>query len=184
MQVTHSDSTSTIIPLRHTMNMEHIAWFQAGSALNLSRSDILFKLEYFVPTERVPKEYRGYRQNIVCSRIGAYQLGHNIRVFYNSIIRGINSLKLLPHLRIHNIHRRLHAGAGDFYTGLRGAFHFLAHGFYLIGFELREDIAHLVALPEICANAASQTRKIICCEFVYDGGKPVVSAIGAAHTQS
>jgi aconitate hydratase len=37
MQVTHADGTSEVIPLRHTMNMEHIAWFEAGSALNLIR---------------------------------------------------------------------------------------------------------------------------------------------------
>ena len=37
MQVNHVDGTSEVIPLRHTMNMEHIAWFEAGSALNLIR---------------------------------------------------------------------------------------------------------------------------------------------------
>ena len=37
MQVTHADGTSCVIALRHTMNMEHIAWFHAGSALNLIR---------------------------------------------------------------------------------------------------------------------------------------------------
>lgn len=38
MKVTHQDGTVDIIPLQHTMNMEQIAWFQAGSALNLLRA--------------------------------------------------------------------------------------------------------------------------------------------------
>ncbi len=37
MEVRHSDGSADIIPLKHTMNMEHISWFQAGSALNLIR---------------------------------------------------------------------------------------------------------------------------------------------------
>jgi aconitate hydratase len=37
MKVTHTDGSVEIIPLAHTMNMEHIAWFEAGSALNLIR---------------------------------------------------------------------------------------------------------------------------------------------------
>ncbi len=37
MKVNHPDGTSEIIALAHTMNMEHIAWFEAGSALNLIR---------------------------------------------------------------------------------------------------------------------------------------------------
>lgn len=37
MQVKHKDGTSEVIALQHTMNMEHIAWFEAGSALNLIR---------------------------------------------------------------------------------------------------------------------------------------------------
>jgi len=37
MKVTHADGTVEIIALKHTMNMEHIAWFEAGSALNLIR---------------------------------------------------------------------------------------------------------------------------------------------------
>ena len=35
--VEHTDGTGEIIPLQHNMNMEHLAWFQAGSALNLIR---------------------------------------------------------------------------------------------------------------------------------------------------
>jgi aconitate hydratase len=37
MSVAHADGSTDVIPLQHTMNMEHIAWFQAGSALNLIR---------------------------------------------------------------------------------------------------------------------------------------------------
>jgi len=37
MTVEHSDGSVEVIALQHTMNMEHIAWFQAGSALNLIR---------------------------------------------------------------------------------------------------------------------------------------------------
>ena len=37
MKVMHIDGTSEVIALHHTMNMEHIAWFEAGSALNLIR---------------------------------------------------------------------------------------------------------------------------------------------------
>ena len=37
MLVTHADGSSCTISLLHTMNMEHIAWFNAGSALNLIR---------------------------------------------------------------------------------------------------------------------------------------------------
>ncbi|MDP4200562.1 MAG: aconitate hydratase [Bacteroidota bacterium] len=37
MKVAHKDGTSEVIALAHTMNMEHIAWFEAGSALNLIR---------------------------------------------------------------------------------------------------------------------------------------------------
>lgn len=35
MLVRHADNTSDVIPLRHTMNLEQIGWFYAGSALNL-----------------------------------------------------------------------------------------------------------------------------------------------------
>ena len=35
MRVRHSDGTSDFAELRHTMNEEQIAWFKAGSALNL-----------------------------------------------------------------------------------------------------------------------------------------------------
>ncbi len=34
----HSDGSEEIIPTLHTMNADQIAWFQAGSALNLLRS--------------------------------------------------------------------------------------------------------------------------------------------------
>lgn len=37
MKLTHPDGTEEVIPLKHTMNMEHISWFEAGSALNLIR---------------------------------------------------------------------------------------------------------------------------------------------------
>jgi uncharacterized lipoprotein YddW (UPF0748 family) len=37
MKVAHKGGSVEIIPLAHTMNMEHIAWFEAGSALNLIR---------------------------------------------------------------------------------------------------------------------------------------------------
>ncbi len=37
MKVTHTDGSEEVIPLKHTMNMEHISWFEAGSALNLIR---------------------------------------------------------------------------------------------------------------------------------------------------
>jgi aconitate hydratase len=37
MKLTHADKTEEVIPLKHTMNMEHIGWFEAGSALNLIR---------------------------------------------------------------------------------------------------------------------------------------------------
>src|SRR6184192_129175 len=37
MSLEHADGSVEVIPLQHTMNMEHIAWFQAGSALNLIR---------------------------------------------------------------------------------------------------------------------------------------------------
>jgi aconitate hydratase len=35
MRVRHSDGTSDFAELQHTMNEEQIAWFKAGSALNL-----------------------------------------------------------------------------------------------------------------------------------------------------
>ena len=35
MRVRHSDGSSDFAELRHTMNEEQIAWFKAGSALNL-----------------------------------------------------------------------------------------------------------------------------------------------------
>jgi aconitate hydratase len=35
MLVEHADGTSDLVPLKHTMTMEQIGWFQAGSALNL-----------------------------------------------------------------------------------------------------------------------------------------------------
>jgi aconitate hydratase len=35
--IEHTDGTVEIITLQHTMNMEHISWFQAGSALNFIR---------------------------------------------------------------------------------------------------------------------------------------------------
>jgi aconitate hydratase len=31
----HADGTTESVPTRHTMSEEHIAWFRAGSALNL-----------------------------------------------------------------------------------------------------------------------------------------------------
>jgi aconitate hydratase len=37
MNVTHADGTSEVITLQHNLNMEHLAWFHAGSALNLLR---------------------------------------------------------------------------------------------------------------------------------------------------
>ena len=37
MLVEHPDGTSEIITLKHTLNLEHEAWFRAGSALNLIR---------------------------------------------------------------------------------------------------------------------------------------------------
>lgn len=37
MMVKHMDGKSDIITLRHALNMEHLAWFHAGSALNLIR---------------------------------------------------------------------------------------------------------------------------------------------------
>ncbi len=37
MNVEHQDGTGEIITLQHNLNMEHLAWFHAGSALNLIR---------------------------------------------------------------------------------------------------------------------------------------------------
>lgn len=37
MLVDHADGTSEVITLKHTLNLEHLAWFHAGSALNLIR---------------------------------------------------------------------------------------------------------------------------------------------------
>ena len=37
MKLTHTDGTEEVIALKHSMNMEHISWFEAGSALNLIR---------------------------------------------------------------------------------------------------------------------------------------------------
>lgn len=37
MLVKHADGTSDVITLQHTLNMEHLAWYHAGSALNLIR---------------------------------------------------------------------------------------------------------------------------------------------------
>ncbi len=37
MLVEHADGTSEVITLKHTLNLEHLAWFHAGSALNLIR---------------------------------------------------------------------------------------------------------------------------------------------------
>ncbi len=37
LHVEHADNTTEVIPLNHSMNMEHLSWFQAGSALNLIR---------------------------------------------------------------------------------------------------------------------------------------------------
>ncbi len=39
MKLTHADGSEEVISLKHTMNMEHISWFEAGSALNLIRLD-------------------------------------------------------------------------------------------------------------------------------------------------
>src|SRR5205807_392083 len=33
----HADDTSEVVTCRHNMTMEHLAWFHAGSALNLIR---------------------------------------------------------------------------------------------------------------------------------------------------
>src|SRR5439155_10217316 len=35
--IEHQDGTSEIVVLQHNMNMEHLLWFQAASALNLIR---------------------------------------------------------------------------------------------------------------------------------------------------
>ncbi len=35
MRINHADGKSTEIQTTHTMSDEHIAWFRAGSALNL-----------------------------------------------------------------------------------------------------------------------------------------------------
>ncbi len=37
MLIDHADGTSEVVTLKHTLNMEHLAWFHAGSALNLIR---------------------------------------------------------------------------------------------------------------------------------------------------
>ena len=37
MLIRHADETSEVVMLRHSLTLEHIAWFQAGSALNLIR---------------------------------------------------------------------------------------------------------------------------------------------------
>ncbi len=37
VNVEHADGTSEVITLQHNLNMEHLAWFHAGSALNLIR---------------------------------------------------------------------------------------------------------------------------------------------------
>jgi len=37
MHVEHQDGTSEVVTLRHNLNLEHLAWFHAGSALNLLR---------------------------------------------------------------------------------------------------------------------------------------------------
>lgn len=37
MSVNHTDGTTEIIPLQHSLNLEQLSWFHAGSALNLLR---------------------------------------------------------------------------------------------------------------------------------------------------
>ncbi len=37
MLIEHADGTSEVVTLKHTLNLEHLAWFHAGSALNLIR---------------------------------------------------------------------------------------------------------------------------------------------------
>lgn len=40
MLVRHANDSSDVIPLKHTLTMEHIGWFQAGSALNFIRKQL------------------------------------------------------------------------------------------------------------------------------------------------
>jgi aconitate hydratase len=37
MSVHHTDGSTEIIPLQHSLNLEQLSWFHAGSALNLLR---------------------------------------------------------------------------------------------------------------------------------------------------
>jgi aconitate hydratase len=55
MSVEHADGSSDIVPLQHNLNMEHLAWFHAGSALNFLRL-----LERKVSAEKgiIPEEAR------------------------------------------------------------------------------------------------------------------------------
>lgn len=69
MLVKHPDGTSDIITLKHTLNLEHEAWFRAGSALNLIRKQEGKLEEEFVSAMEIDMVDKGVKPGSACGPV-------------------------------------------------------------------------------------------------------------------